>query len=232
MKKDFFSEDELKRAAQSVVKSMLSSLPNAEESDHEFSPEFRAKMDCLVRKERRRESFAKIGHKVASIALAALIGASTWLSVDVEARAAFFTWVREVYEDSFVYRFFGTPSAEALPDYEITALPDGYEEIISDNDGEIATKVYHCDETDMVLTYYKLQSGWAQALFQDAPQNGCTSKEMLVNGMPANLCLYEDASYANELLWIDETANIVFHITAFCEENALLEIAESVQIKK
>lgn len=232
MKKAIFSEDELKRAAQSVVRSMLSSLPNAEDIDHEFSPEFRAKMERLVRKERRRESFAKIGHKVASIALAALIGASTWLSVDVEARAAFFTWALEVYEDSFVYRFFGTPSEAELPDYEINALPDGYEETISEQDGETAIKFYCCGEGEIIFTYYKLQFGWTHTIVPEDPESACISKDVLVDGKAGALYLYEDPSCANELLWIDEDANVVLHLTAFLEEDMLLEIAESVSAKK
>ena len=71
---------------------------------HEFSASFEKKIRKL-RKRADHPYFYKTLHKAAAVILAILISGSAWLAVDTEARAAFFGWVREIYETYFVYRF-------------------------------------------------------------------------------------------------------------------------------
>ena len=73
-------------------------------SSHEFSASFEKKIRKL-RKRADHPYFYKTLHKAAAVILAILISGSAWLAVDTEARAAFFGWVREIYETYFVYRF-------------------------------------------------------------------------------------------------------------------------------
>ena len=74
------------------------------EKKHEFSPEFLRKIERLKRRA-KHPVFYKTTRRVASIALAILITGGAWITVDAEARAAFVGWVKEVYEEFFVYRF-------------------------------------------------------------------------------------------------------------------------------
>lgn len=71
---------------------------------HEFSASFEKKIKKL-RKRADHPYFYKTLHKAAAVILAILISGSAWLAVDTEARAAFFGWVKEIYETYFVYRF-------------------------------------------------------------------------------------------------------------------------------
>lgn len=71
---------------------------------HEFSEPFERKIRKL-KKRADHPYFYKMMHKVAVIILAVLIGGSAWLAVDTEARASFFGWVKEVYEELFIYHF-------------------------------------------------------------------------------------------------------------------------------
>ena len=73
------------------------------EKKHEFSPEFLRKIERLKRRA-KHPVFYKTTRRVASIALAILITGGAWITVDAEARAAFVGWVKEVYEEFFVYR--------------------------------------------------------------------------------------------------------------------------------
>ena len=73
------------------------------ENQHTFSAKFERKMKRLIRKADHPLLYRGL-RGVASILLAILIGGGTWLAVDVEARAAFIGWLREVYDNIFAYR--------------------------------------------------------------------------------------------------------------------------------
>lgn len=228
MARDSFSDEELRQAAKIVVKAMMASVPRSEDCHHEFSPEFLAKMDKLIKKQRRKEAWARNTRRVASFALALLIGASAWLTVDTDARAAFISWVREVYEDSFVYRYFGEKQQETLPDYEISELPGDYAKIVSDNNGETCMQLYQSEESTITLFYYQMQDGWEHIVTDKEPDPNITLTEVFVSGNPADLYQYENGSSAAELVWISDDDGIVFHLTGFLDEATMIQMAESI----
>ena len=99
---------------------------------HEFSEPFERKIRKL-KKRADHPYFYKMMHKVAVIILAVLIGGSAWLAVDTEARASFFGWVKEVYEELFIYHFEdGRTSNEGKNNYYLTWIPEGYTQILED----------------------------------------------------------------------------------------------------
>ena len=82
------------------------------EQDYNSTPphEFSASFEKKIRKLRKRADhpyFYKALHKAAAVILAILISGSAWLAVDTEARAAFFGWVKEIYE-TYDYFLLGT----------------------------------------------------------------------------------------------------------------------------
>lgn len=104
--------------------SVLSACP--EECRHVFSLSFEKKMRRLLRKQ--RHPFAhRMLQRAAAIFLTALVGIGTWLAVDMQARAAFFRWCKEVYENQVIYRFYGEQRGQTDV-YRPAWLPDGYEE--------------------------------------------------------------------------------------------------------
>ena len=79
-------------------------------------------------KRKLRPAWKKALRRVAAFFLTALVGVSAWLAIDTQAREAFFGWIKEVYEDSVIYRTIPSPAAKALPQYELAWLPDGFGE--------------------------------------------------------------------------------------------------------
>lgn len=234
MREITFTDDELTVAARQVVQALADSLPEPSkyERSFEYSDDFLAKMDRMIKAQRRREMAKRVAHRAASVALALLIGASTWLAADAEARATFLSWVREVYEDSFVYRYFIAGSEEELCNYEITSLPEGYMQTVFENNGESCVQLYQCGDSTITLFYYRMQEGW-EHIIKDKNSNGeIVAKNVLVAGVPADLYEYKDGVSASELIWIAEKDEIVFHISGFLREHELIEMAESVSLKK
>lgn len=223
------SDEALKQAAASVRRAMLDSLPSPEECEHEFSPAFRDKMKKLIAKYDLRRSFRKTVQRAAMFALAVLIGVSGWLTVDAQAREAFFSWVREVYEEHVVYRFFGEPAAEGLPAYRITWLPEGYKEVDVYSDEERYNVFYQNGDDIMsafVFEYFFVQDSSLMELHFD--EASYIHKAIDLKDTTADFYLALNPDETNDLVWIDKDSNIAFSLNGFIEESVMLHIAESI----
>ena len=107
MNKTPSSDDELTIPAKSTLTSMMNAIPQPEECDHEFSTAFEDKMQDVFKRERRHRALRRASKRVAMLFLVCAITVGAYLGLDNEARAAFFGWIREHYENYFVYCFSG-----------------------------------------------------------------------------------------------------------------------------
>lgn len=130
---------------------------------HEFSEPFERKIRKL-KKRADHPYFYKMMHKVAVIILAVLIGGSAWLAVDTEARASFFGWVKEVYEELFIYHFEdGRTSNEGKNNYYLTWIPEGYTQILEDKLDTFQRLLCH----GILLNYDQVALGLVTELYRD-----------------------------------------------------------------
>ncbi len=226
----YFSEDALRQAAASVRQSMLDSMPLPSQCTHEFSPGFQGKMERLVSGERRRKSVRKALRRVAMFLGAVLVSAGVWLTVDAEARAAFTAWVRDVYESSVVYRFYGEPAAEALPAYRIAWLPEGYETLDVLDNGNVFNAFYQQGDdvmTGFVFEYFFAQDSTLLGMpFFDEENYNIQTIE--IHGTQADFYQPLVPEETSTLIWIDESVGIVFTLNGFLDEAAMVHIAESI----
>lgn len=221
------SDERLRKAAQKVEESMLASLPEPEECEFTPSPEFERKME-----KRARRASHPIRHRilkaVACFLLVVLVGGGGILTFSVEARAAFVTWVREVYETQFIYRFFQT-SEETSNDtaYRPTWVPSDYQmtsEFLSDG---LSAIEYRNNFDDLaVLTYCP---NTLSPTFKVERNGAEVYKQVLVNGITAELYLDQDEGGTNVLIWTDEDKGIIFRISATFSDVELIKMAESVE---
>lgn len=228
MKKAEFSDDALRLAASRVRDTMLAALPEPEECRPVFSLSFLQRMEKLLRHDRRLCAVRRLGRRVAAVAVTVLAAASIWLSVDTEARAAVVNWVREVYENSVIYRFPGeNTAAETLPRYEITALPEGYDMTEITELSTMCVVSYENGDSQIIFSYEWLtDDGHLQIFFRE---QGYTYRETEVGGHAAELYLTNDPADSNVLIWIDEERDILFEINALADADTLIALAESVK---
>lgn len=224
------SEEALAKAAGLVRQSMLDSLPPPSQCTHEFSAAFQGKMARLIARVRRRAALRRAAQRAALFFLAVLVGAGAWLAVDAEARAAFTAWVRDVYESSVVYRFFGEPAAEALPAYRLSWLPEGYEAVDVFDNGTVYNAWYQLGDDVMsgfVFEYFFVQdSALIEMLFFDEADYNIQTIE--IHGIQADFYQSLVPEETSDLIWVDEDAGIVFKINGFLEESVMVHIAESI----
>lgn len=197
------------------------------EYQHEFSPEFERKIKKLIRKT-KHPVFYRTMQRVASFALAVVLAGAAWLTVDVEARAAFIGWVKEVYETFFVYRYEG-PDMDAEPaQYQLTWVPEGYQEVFSDlADGE-GTALYSNEKGQYLQFAYVSDPGTSNFFMV---MDGTIRYDILVNKNPADYFESTDQDVSSGVVWTNEN-ECAFYVSGFLDKEELIRAAESVEIIK
>ena len=194
-------------------------------TQHEFSPEFEKKIKRLRRKANHPIVYRSL-QRIASIILVCLIACGAWFTVDAEARAAFFGWVKEIYETYFVYRFEGNADySESSVAYRPTWLPEGYTEFYVD-DIDATTVVSYQNADGLLLTFRYTHNPNETDWFIDAEH--AVIKETTVNGCPAEILLADNITTASVIAWTDEQDS-AFYVSGFLSESELIKIAENVQ---
>lgn len=171
--------------------------------------------------------FYKAIQRIASIFLAAILVGSMYLAVDTEARAAFLGWIKEVYEHSIVYRIMPSSAAKDLPHYELTWLPDGFDEPDIYENETVYSALYQNSSTGeiVIFDYYRLSSEVQAKLFTDQQP-----EHVLVNGIIADFYAASSDSESNNLLWIDTEAGVFCAIDSNLSKDVILHIAESIYL--
>lgn len=219
-----FTDEDLRIATRITRQRMITSLPTSEDYPYEASDGLRAKINQIIIKDRRRNTIRTIRNQVAMIALCILLGIGAWLSVDTEARAAFVQWVREVYEDSVIYHYFGKRESEEIPKYEITDLPQGYTETMRFEESFMHTVFYESEDDVIILTYQIIDAS-TQKVFSGTEM---THENVELINYNADYYSPKDSTKTNELVWIDEESMLTFCISSYLDQDTIIDLANSV----
>lgn len=218
-------DERLHEAAQKAEESFLASLPEPEDCEATFSPEFERKMKRLIRRTKHPIRY-RLMKAVACFLLVVLVGGGSVLAFSVEARAAFVGWIREVYETWFVYRY--NDDVEKTPVdavYRPTWLPDGYREtFVPEVYGQVYI-LYEDDSGSMIVFAYSIDSSTLTGLL---PEDSPDPLEVLVGNCPADFYLDQSDGINNLLVWANSSNDYLFLISANLSKDDMIKIAESV----
>lgn len=222
------SDADLIKAAKLVGKAMRESLPDPGTCQYEFSPEFEERIFRIGQKAKRRRILIRYTRRVAAIFAVVLLSTSVWLAIDTTARAEFFAWVREVYENSIIYRFRGEATEGDLPECTVTWLPEGYSSVSEDKTQTTKYITYSDGEKEIYLNWRKISSSTISATLTDDIE----TKTVFVNGISAELIVPIDKTMSTELIWVDQEAGLIYSLSGVLAEEDLLRIAESISVAK
>ena len=198
------------------------------EHQHKLSKRFERKIKRLFRRVNHPFLYRSL-QRIASIFLAILIGGAIWLTVDFDARATFFGWVKELYETYIVYKFETDSTYNSFAEeYRPTWLPDGYKET-SVNVFNDTVAISYLNEENQGLVFCYASSYKKASWFVD--QSVSAAKQVYVNETTADFLCPEDPEIANTIVWT-ASDNTFFYISAFLSEADMIKIAESVQKNK
>lgn len=222
------SEEMLKRAAAEADQVIRNSLPAPSDCKHEFSPLFQRKIRRTFRKAKHPVIY-KLPKYVACFILAVNIPICTWLTVDAEARTAFFAWVREQYEAFVEYRFIGeVPQENTIVEYELTWLPEGFSfQKKQDLDG--GTYLTYTDDSGRRIIFSCLQGDDAASLF--VTSDYAETRSVQIGNIHADLYKANEEASSNILVWTSEEDDLAFYIMADLSEDTMIKLAEGVQKK-
>lgn len=223
------SDESLRRAASSLREARLAAQPPLEEYEHEFSPRFEQAMAQLMRKGPRKAVWRKAVSVAASLLLVLLIGAGAVLTFHQEARASFATWLREQYENSIIYRFWGGGDTSEFPTYQIGWMPEGFELLQEFNEERLYIAVYQSiDDGQQVVFAYTFGTEWNELTIWGDLEN---SERLTIQGFPGEYVPF-DYKVGGDLVWIDENSQIVFTLSAALEKDIIIKIANSIYLVK
>ena len=221
------SDEALQKAARLVRDAMLASLPTPDQCAHTFSPEFQVKMNSLLARERATRLRRQLLRRVAIFFLTLVLGSGIWLAVDTEARAAVINWVREVYENSIIYRFIQEKTV-AFTNYRLDVDND-YELIDEMIDASMYQAFYYNSHTgrSILFAYRPLNDGSLVGYI--GGENSYTYEEVKIGSISADFYQSTEEQGTNNLIWVDEQAMLVFTIDSNLPKDDMISLAENIR---
>ena len=219
-------EDALRRAAREADRALADSLPDPADCAHTFSPKFQRRMARLIRRHRHKGLYRGL-RRAACVLLAVLLGGTVFLSTNAQAREAFFGWVREQVEGAQRYFHQGNvTSTSEIVRYQID-VPEGYWlEDSLEAEGYFDYYYVNDDGDSIEFTYqYETEDAGGELYVDDRETE---KKQVMVCGTPGELYLSNEEEMSNTVIWMDQSTGALIDVTAFLDEDALLDLAETV----
>ena len=193
--------------------------------EHVFSARFERRMNRLLHRARHPVLYPLL-QRAACFLLLVILAGTTWLTVDVQARAAFFAWVRQQYEAFTEYRFVASaPDSLDLSIPEPAWIPEGFEkqkQAITDT----TSMMVYTDSDGRMISFIYSRGADATSLFL-LPQDA-VMQTVSVNGQDADFYLENDPESANALVWLSASGDTIYCLTAPLPASTLIQIAESI----
>lgn len=221
------SEERLRQAAHHAAQALEDSLPPPSQCHYEVSPEFRRNMKKLCRQAKRRP-YRKVWKAVACAALVLILGSTSYLGLNAQAREAFFGWVTQITQNVSHYFFSGR--SDKHPEnyrYVLPEIPEGYTQDVVDEDGGLRMELYTNEkgETLAFETQYTTESSDYE-LFLDVDK--LEIKKVTVQGVSGDLYIDPTGEQSSTLIWKDPETDVLLSLTAYLPEDQLISMADSV----
>ena len=198
----------------------------------ELSPEFRARMEELLKNHKKEKvktyrSHRRIWTTVAMI----IIALFTWLAVDVKARASIAEWFESVIEGVFHFSFSGSAVDGTMPSYRLGWIPEGgWVKEETENPGRyytIAVFYGSQEEPDNVisLSYGRFDEGTVFNI--DPLEQEMTQKTITVKGLEIKeyyIDYYNEYNY----VWMNEEEHLYFLIWSNFDHDTNIRIIKDI----
>lgn len=218
------TDEQIREAADMFENSLLDTLPKSNTCQHTFSPEFERKMKRVIRKANYNTVYCVL-QRVACILIAVALCGSMLLLLNTNVQAVVIDWVKEKFSFFTSYFFAGDSSNNPHKAYTVGWLPEEYT-ILDQTDLPDGGTAIYVDTNGQILQFsYSYDTN--ESSFHIGEES-FTYHQVTVSKYRADLYLAEDPSHSNGLVWVGENGTVLFQLTAFCDEETLLQIAESV----
>ena len=179
--------------------------------------------------QRKTKSLSRVWlSRVASILLVFLLTGSAILTFSVEARAAFFGWVREQVETYYMYFFEGNAAVTEPAKYELGWMPENCIFVTSYETAGGEVYIY-TDERDTLIQFTYTSEPDNEKVYVDYAEY--TEKQVTINGNTASLFIAPSEDNTDGIVWTDPNTNTLFFISGHFDQETFIKIAENVKEK-
>ena len=186
-------------------------------------------MEAVSYQRKAKPQFNTWLSKVACVFLAILLTGSAVLTFSVEARAAFFGWVREQIENYYEYFFEGEVVVNDLKEYELGWLPENLELIYSGDTAGGKVYIYN-DESNALIQFSYISDPNSQKMYVDNAYNEKVA--VTINGNPGEISITTGEDETDTIIWINADTNTLFSISGHFDQETFIRMAESVKEKE
>ena len=185
-------------------------------------------MEAVSYQRKAKPQFNTWFSKVACVFLAVLLTGSAVLTFSVEARAAFFGWVREQIENYYEYFFEGEVFVNDLKEYELGWLPENLELIYSGDTAGGKVYIYN-DESNALIQFSYISDPNSQKMYVDNAYNEKVA--VTINGNPGEISITTGEDETDTIIWINADTNTLFSISGHFDQETFIRMAENVKEK-
>ena len=185
-------------------------------------------MEAVSYQRKAKPQFNTWLSKVACVFLAVLLTGSAVLTFSVEARAAFFGWVREQVETYYMYFFEGNAAVTEPAKYELGWMPENCIFVTSYETAGGEVYIY-TDERDTLIQFTYTSEPDNEKVYVDYAEH--TEKQVTINGNTASLFIAPSEDNTDGIVWTDPNTNTLFFISGHFDQETFIKIAENVKEK-
>ena len=185
-------------------------------------------MEAVSYQRKSKPQFNTWLSKVACVFLAILLTGSAVLTFSVEARAAFFGWVREQVETYYMYFFEGNAAVTEPAKYELGWMPENCIFVTSYETAGGEVYIY-TDERDTLIQFTYTSEPDNEKVYVDYAEY--TEKQVTINGNTASLFIAPSEDNTDGIVWTDPDTNTLFFVSGHFDQETFIKIAENVKEK-
>ena len=185
-------------------------------------------MEAVSYQRKAKPQFNTWLSKVACVFLAVLLTGSAVLTFSVEARAAFFGWVREQVETYYMYFFEGNAAVTEPAKYELGWMPENCIFVTSYETAGGEVYIY-TDERDTLIQFTYTSEPDNEKVYVDCAEY--TEKQVTINGNTASLFIAPSEDNTDGIVWTDPDTNTLFFVSGHFDQETFIKIAENVKEK-
>ena len=186
-------------------------------------------MEAVSYQRKSKQQFNTWLSKVACVFLAILLTGSAVLTFSVEARAAFFGWVREQVETYYMYFFEGNAAVTEPAKYELGWMPENCIFVTSYETAGGEVYIY-TDERDTLIQFTYTSEPDNEKVYVDYA--GYIEKQVTINGNAGSLFIAPSEDNTDGIVWTDPDTNTLFFVSGHFDQETFIKIAENVKEKK
>lgn len=167
----------------------------------------------------------QLARHVATILLVLSITLGSMMALSTEVRATVLRWIRDQFQGTIFYEYFGEDVSDQIPQFDLGKLPEGYVEVERVGTSAAEYVKYQNEAGDEIwFDYQYVQQGGTAAI---VPEDD-TIIDIKVNGMDGELYIPQNPENMKMIHWIDIKENIHYFLNAAVDDDTLLEIAENI----